>query len=54
MISITAIVLAIIFTYLIGLGILIEHELAWYYAIPLFILSPVFVPVYIGIKISQI
>lgn len=45
---------AIIFTYLIGLGIVVEHELAWYYAVPLFMLSPAFVPFYLGMKISQI
>lgn len=45
---------AIIFTYLIGLGIVVEHELAWYYAVLLFMVSPMFVPFYLGMKISQI
>lgn len=44
----------IVAIYLIGLGIVIDQEQAWYISIPLFILSPIFVPFFIGVKMSQI
>jgi|GEM_PF-5820160 len=36
------------------IGIVLDQELAWYHALLLLILSPVFVPFFIGIKISKI
>lgn len=44
----------LISVYLMGLGIVLDQRQAWYWGVLIFILSPVFVPFFVGIKISKI
>lgn len=44
----------IVSVYAIGLGIVLDQEMSWYWSILLFLISPGFVPFFIGVKVSQI
>lgn len=44
----------LISVYAAGLGLVLDQDQAWYWSVILFLFSPVFVPFFIGVKISQI
>ena len=47
-------IIYLISVYSAGLGLVLDQDQAWYWSVILFLFSPVFVPFFIGVKISQI